>query len=174
MQTRQANLYEQAFDCFLTENKLPFVWIDQSKCLEFQEGPVKNFDFLIRPDSESPILIELKGRTFKGTSLTGLKGLDGWVTFEDVRSLSHWLDQFQKDAPTAQAVFVFAFRFVNIDIETDGWDVYDYSGEQFLFMAIPLQKYADTMKIRSPKWQTVNLFMENFRKQAIPIEELLK
>ena len=167
-------MYEQAFDCFLTENKLPFVWIDQSKCLEFQDGPVKNFDFLIRPDSEFPILIELKGRTFKGTSLTGLKGLDGWVTFKDVRSLSHWLDQFQKDAPTAQAVFVFAFRFANIDIETDGWDVYDYSGEQFLFMAIPLQKYADTMKIRSPKWQTVNLFMENFRKQAIPIEELLK
>ena len=173
MQTEQANLYEQAFECFLTENKLPFIWIDQSKCLEYSDGPVKNFDFLVNPESDSPILIELKGRTFKGTSLAGLKGLDGWATFEDVQSLSHWWTQFRKQT-SAAAFFVFAFRFANIDIETDGWDVYDYSGEQFLFMAIPLQKYADTMKIRSPKWQTVNLFMENFRKQAIPIEELLK
>jgi hypothetical protein len=91
MQTDRANLYEQAFQCFLTENKLPFVWIDQSKCLEYQDGPVKNFDFLVKPDTDSAILIELKGRSFKGTSLNGLKGLDGWVTFEDVRSLSHWL-----------------------------------------------------------------------------------
>jgi hypothetical protein len=99
MQTDRANLYEQAFQCFLTENKLPFVWIDQSKCLEYQDGPIKNFDFLVKPDTDSAILIELKGRSFKGTSLNGLKGLDGWVTFEDVRSLSHWLGQFPKDEP---------------------------------------------------------------------------
>ena len=174
MQTEQANLYEQAFECFLAENKLPFIWIDQSKCLEFQNCHVKNFDFLISPNTDSPILVELKGRTFKGTSLAGLKGLDGWATFEDVQSLSHWLDQFQKDAPLTQAVFVFAFRFANIDIETDGWCVYDYSGEQFLFLAIPLQKYAETMKIRSPKWQTVTLPAEDFRQWALPIEEMLK
>ena len=174
MQTEQANLYEQAFECFLTENKLPFIWIDQSKCLEYSDGPVKNFDFLVKPDTDSPILIELKGRTFKGTSLTGLKGLDGWATFEDVQSLSHWRDQFQKDAPTAQAFFVFAFRFANIDIETDGWNVYDYSGQRFLFLGIPLDKYADSMKIRSPKWQTVTLPAEDFRRWAKPINEALK
>ena len=169
----QANLYEQAFECFLTENKLPFIWIDQSKCLEFTDGPVKNFDFLIYPESRSSVLVELKGRTFKGTSLAGIKGLGGWVTFEDVQSLSHWLDQFQKEAPTARAVFVFAFRFENIDIETDGWDVYDYSGERFLFLAIPLQKYADTMKIRSPKWQTVVLPAKDFRQHAVTASDIL-
>ena len=72
MQTTETNVYEQAFECFLTENKLPFVWIDQSKCLEFQDGPVKNFDFLIRPESDAPLLIELKGGTFKQSSLAGL------------------------------------------------------------------------------------------------------
>jgi len=174
MQITQTNVYEQAFECFLTENKLPFIWIDQSKCLKFADGPVKNFDFLVRPESDAPILIELKGRTFKGTSLAGLKGLDGWVTFEDVRALSHWLDQFQEDTPVAQAIFVFAFRFANIDIETDGWPLYDYSGQRFLFLAIPLEKYANTMKIRSPKWQTVVMKAEDFRQCAIPIEEILK
>ena len=173
MQTQQANMYEQAFERFLTENKLSLVWIDQSKCLEFQDCPVKNFDFLVRPDTDVPLLIKLKGRTFKGTSLAGLKGLDGWVTFEDVRSLSHWLDQFQKDTPATAAIFVFAFRFANIDIETDGWPLYDYSGERFLFFAIPLQKYANAMKIRSPKWQTVVMNAKDFRQSAVAVQDVL-
>ena len=134
MQPEQANLYEQAFECYLSENKLPFIWIDQSTRREFQSGPVKNFDFLVNPDSDASILVELKGRTFKGTSLAGLKGLDGWTTFEDVQALSQWLAFFRKDKPAARAIFVFAFRFENIDVETDGWDVYDYSGERFLFL----------------------------------------
>ena len=69
---------------------------------------------------------------------------------------------------------MFAFRFANIDIETDGWCVYDYSGERFLFLAIPLDKYAETMKIRSPKWQTVMMDAKDFRQWATPIEEILK
>ena len=174
MQRDQANLYEQAFACYLTENKLPFVWIDQSKRPEFRSGPVKNFDFLVNPESDGPILIELKGRTFKGTSLAGLKGFDGWATFEDVQSLSHWRQLFRKDTPAATAFFVFAFRFANIDIETDGWGAYDYSSERFLFLAIPLDKYAEAMKIRSPKWQTVTLPAEDFRQSVMPIEEILK
>jgi len=69
---------------------------------------------------------------------------------------------------------VFAFRFANIDIETDGWPLYDYSGERFLFLAIPLQKYADAMKVRSPKWQTVAMDAEDFRQCATPIEKILE
>ncbi len=174
MQTEQINVYEQTFECFLAENKLPFIWVDQSKRPESQSGPVKNFDFLIHPDTNASLLIELKGRTFKGSSLAGLKGLDGWVTFEDVQSLSRWLNQFQKDTPAAQAIFVFAFCFTNIDIETNGWPLYDYSGERFLFLAIPLEKYAETMKTRSPKWQTVVMNAKNFRQWAIPIEKTVK
>jgi hypothetical protein len=68
---------------------------------------------------------------------------------------------------------VFAFRFENIDIETDGLPVYDYSGERFVFLAIPLKKYVDTMKIRSPKWQTVVLSAEDFRQCAVPVSDIL-
>jgi hypothetical protein len=173
MKSDQANLYEQAFECFLTENKIPFVWVDQSKRPEFFESSVKNFDFLLYPDSEHPVLVELKGRTFKGDSLAGLKGLDGWATFEDVQALSQWLIRFRKDSPAAQAFFVFAFRFANIDVETDGMGVYDWAEKRFLFLAIPLEKYAAAMKIRSPKWQTVTLPAEDFRQWAMPIDAFL-
>ena len=174
MQADQTNLYEQAFECFLTENKLPFIWIDQSKRPEFQDGPVKNFDFLLYPESDSPLLVELKGRTFKGNSLSGLKGLDAWTTFEDIQSLQHWHTVFAQEKPQSRAVFVFAFQFANIDVETDGLPVYDWADKRFLFLVIGLDKYARAMKVRSPKWQTVTLPAEDFRRWAKPINEALK
>lgn len=174
MQPEQSNPYELAFESFLAENRIPFVWVDQSKRPEFLGAAVKNFDFLLYPDSQYPVLVELKGRTFKGDSLAGLKGLDGWATFEDVQALTQWLARFRSDFAAAQAFFVFAFRFANIDVETDGRDVYDYSGQRFLFLAILLERYAEAMKIRSPKWQTVTLPAEDFRRWAIPMNELLK
>ena len=173
MQSEQPNVYEQAFECFLRENKLPFVWIDQNKRPEFQDGPVKNFDFLVKPDSDLPVLIELKGRTFKGTSLSGLKGMDAWVTFEDVEALSHWHGVFAREKPQSRAFFVFAFQFANIDVETDGWDVYDWADKRFLFLALPVEQYRDRMKIRSPKWQTVHLASQDFRAMAMPIEKIV-
>ena len=168
----QTNPYEQAFESFLTESKIPFVWVDQSTRPEFFNGSVKNFDFLLYPDSQYPVLVELKGRTFKGDSLAGLKGLDGWATFEDVQAISQWLARFRGTYPAAQAFFVFAFRFSNIDVETDGRAVYDFCGRRFLFLAIPLDEYAAAMKVRSPKWQTVTLSAEDFRQAAKPVGEL--
>ena len=157
MKTELPNRYELAFESWLKENHIPYICIDQTRRFQGPSDAIKNFDFLIRPDSNMPVLTELKGRTFEGTTLAGLKRLDGWVTFEDVRSLSYWLDKFRQDTPQAQAFFVFAFRFKQIDIETDGMEVYDWAGERFLFLAILLKKYMDCMKIRSPKWRTVVL-----------------
>lgn len=173
MHVEQTNPYEQAFESFLAENKIPYVWVDQSKRPEFFDSTIKNFDFFLYPDSQGPVLIELKGRTFKGDSLVGLKGLDGWATFEDVQSLSQWLRRFHKDYPAAKAYFVFAFHFANIDVETDGLAVYDYFGERFLLLAIPLEKYAKAMKIRSPKWQTVCLASSDFRAMAVPVKKII-
>ena len=174
MQTDQANIYEQAFESYLAENKIPFIWVDQSKRPEFFESSVKNFDFLVYPETKSPILIELKGRTFKGDSLAGLKGLDGWTTFEDVQALSQWLDYFCRDFSDTKAFFVFVFQFANIDVETDGWPVYDWGDKRLVLLAIPLEHYRDCMKVRSPKWQTVVLPAEDFRRHAIPMNELIK
>ncbi|MHC4386144.1 MAG: HYExAFE family protein [Planctomycetota bacterium] len=173
MQTDQANIYEQAFESYLAENKIPFIWVDQSKRPEFFESSVKNFDFLVYPETKSPILIELKGRTFKGDSLAGLKGLDGWTTFEDVQSLSQWLDYFCRDFPDTKAFFVFVFQFANIDVETDGWPVYDWGDKRFLLLAIPLEHYRDCMKVRSPKWQTVTLLAEDFRRWTMPVNNVV-
>ena len=173
MQFEQGKIYEQVFACWLAEYHIEFIEVDQSKRFNCQQEDIKNFDFLVHPDSANPLLVEVKGRTFHGMSLAGLKGLDGWATFEDVESLGFWLGVFQKEKPSAKAVFVFVFRLEQIDVETDGLCVYDFDGKRFLLLAVPLEAYRACMKPRSPKWQTVTLAAEDFREYAVPVEQML-
>ena len=173
MQFEQSNVYEEVFACWLRERHINFVDVNQSKRFSIEQQGVKNFDFLLRPRSKRPLLAEVKGRTFHGRSLAGLKGLDGWVTLEDVESLTYWQQRFQQDKPEAKGVFVFVFAVEQIDVETDGQPVYDFDGRRFLLLAVPLEHYHACMKQRSPKWQTVTLSAENFRRYAIPVEQTL-
>jgi hypothetical protein len=117
--------------------------------------------------------VELKGRTFHGCSLAGLKGLAAWVTFEDVQALSYWLDVYRQRKPKAQAAFVFVFRMAQVDIETDGQSLYEYGGERFLVLSTALDDYRRGMKRRSTKWQTVMLAAEDFRRVVKPFDWLL-
>ena len=77
MHFEQGHIYEEVFACWLGEHHLRHVKIDQSTRFSVEQQGVKNFDFLIGPDSEAPMLAEVKWRTFHGNSLKGLKGLDG-------------------------------------------------------------------------------------------------
>lgn len=173
MQFDQGNIYEEVFACWLAEHHITFVDINQSKRFSVQQQDVKNFDFLLRPRSKKPLLAEVKGRTFHGSTLAGLKGLDGWVTLEDVESMTYWQQRFQQEKPAAAAVFVFVFALEQIDVETDGQPVYDFDGRRFLLLAVPLEHYRAYMKQRSPKWQTVTLSAADFRRYAVPVEKII-
>ncbi|HOK96884.1 MAG TPA: HYExAFE family protein [Anaerohalosphaeraceae bacterium] len=168
-----ANIYEQAFKFWLEENHIPFVQINQTKRLSGSTIGVKNFDFLLNPAASSPILAEVKGRTFHGKSLAGLKGLDCWTTLEDVQALSHWQQVFVSETQKAQAVFVFVFQLKQIDIETDGWPIYDCLERRFLLVAISVHAYLRQMKPRSGRWNTVTLPAADFRRHAVPAGKLL-
>lgn len=164
MYQEPVNLYEQVFESALRERKIAFESVVQTQRVEAGGGSVKNFDFLLRPQSDAPVLVELKGRTFHGGSLAGLKGLDAWVTFEDVQALSYWLDVYSQEKPAARAAFVFVFRMEQVDIETDGQVLYEYAGERYLVLSAALEDYRRVMRRRSRKWQTVTLAAEDFRR----------
>jgi hypothetical protein len=174
MRSEAINLYEQVFERWLREQKIAYQSVVQTQRVETPAESVKNFDFLLRPGSPAPILVELKGRTFHGSSLAGLKGLDSWVTFEDVEALSYWLEAFRPAAPQAGAVFVFLFRLEQMDTESDGLEFYEFEDMRFVMFFVPLERYRSGMKQRSPKWQTVMLPPEEFRRSALPISELVR
>ena len=165
-----ANEYEQAFESWLIDNRLQYVAVDQQKRRVFARSRIKSFDFLLYPVHLPPVIAEVKGRKFKGKSLASLSGLECWTTMEDIRGLIRWEQVFGKGT---EAVFVFVYKIENIDVETDGNEIYDFEADRYTFYTVRLDDYREYMTVRSPKWHTVTLPAAKFRKYAMPIRQYL-
>ncbi len=170
MKRHALNHYERAFQNFLIDNRIHYVMVDEHKRAAFSHSSIKSFDFLLYPPNQNVIIAEVKGRTFKGTSFLNLQGFDCWVTMDDVNGLSYWQDIFGRDHTP---VFVFAYRIKNVDVDFDGRDVFDFDGNKYIFFALVLSDYKAYMKLRSPKWRTVTLPADEFRKHAVQMQEML-
>ena len=170
MADSSSNRYERAFENWLTDNRVKYTAIDQSKRAAFNRIKLKSFDFLLYPSNQPAIIAEVKGRSFKGGSFEKLANLECWVSAEDIDGLSHWQRVFGKGY---RAVFIFAYGIVNIDVDFDGRDIYDYRDNRYAFFAVGLDDYKRFMKTRSPKWRTVTLPAERFRQCAVQLQNLL-
>jgi len=164
------NHYEQAFENWLLDNRIRYTAVDEHKRSAFARCKIKSFDFLLYPPNGQIIIAEVKGRKFKGSGLAKLAGFECWVTADDVDGLMKWQEVF---GAGHKAVFVFAFGAEKIDVDFDGRDVFDFNERRYIFFTVKLDDYRLFMKPRSPKWQTVTLPAEKFRKCAIQISELL-
>jgi hypothetical protein len=173
-----ANNYEKAFESWLIENRVQYVSVDQQKRQALARDKVKSFDFLLYRADGPPVITEVKGRKFKGKSLKGLKGLECWVTMEDVRGLIRWQQLFNSTKERTEnqsgweTAFIFAYEFENVDVETDGAEVYEFYKNCYAFYAVKLENYQKYMTVRSPKWQTVTLPAAKFRQFAVPVRKL--
>jgi hypothetical protein len=165
------NHYERAFENWLIENRISYEAVDEHRRAAFGHAGVKSFDFLLYPREGRTIIAEVKGRTFKGASLSGLTGLECWVTTEDVDGLLKWQKAL---GPGHQAVFIFAYLARNVDVDFDGRDVFEFDANRYAFFCIRLDDYRRFMKRRSPKWQTVTLAADKFRQCAVQLEEFLR
>lgn len=165
-----ANHYERAFENWLIDNHVKYVSMDEHKRAVFDQTEIKTFDFLLYLSDGRIIIAEVKGRSFKGTSLANLAGMECWVTTEDVDGLAAWQQAFDEGH---KAFFVFAYRIENIDVDFDGRDVFDFDNNKYLFFAVGLDDYVKFMKRRSPKWKTVTLPADKFRSCARDVRELL-
>ncbi len=162
--------YERAFENWLIDNHIQYIAIDEHKRAAFGRCKIKSFDFLLYPHNQQVIIAEVKGRLFKGTSFAKLTGFECWVTTEDIDGLTKWQEVFGKGHT---AVFVFAYKIENIDVDFDGREVYDFDADRYMFFAVKLDDYREFMKQRSPKWQTVTLPADKFRQCAVQIYEFL-
>jgi hypothetical protein len=170
MKDSSLNHYERAFENWLIDNRIQYVLVDEQKRTHFGRSKLKSFDFLLYPSNQQVVIAEVKGRLFKGTSFEKLTGFECWVTTEDIEGLIAWQDVF---GPGHLAVFVFAYKMENIDIDFDGRDFYDFGSDRYVFFAVKLEDYRKFMKRRSPKWRTVTLPAEKFRESAVQMQNLL-
>ncbi|NOR67150.1 MAG: HYExAFE family protein [Woeseiaceae bacterium] len=164
------NHYERAFENWLLDNRIRYVRADEHRRTSFGRSDIKSFDFLVEAPSGLTTIAEVKGRTFKGASLAKMAGFECWVTSEDVDGLGKWQ---QILGGGQQAVFVFAYRIENIDVDFDGMDILDFDNSTYLFFCVRLEDYRKFMKRRSPKWRTVTLPAEKFRESAVHISKFL-
>ena len=177
------NHYERAFENWLIDNSLQYIAVDEHKRAAFGRSKIKSFDFLLYPRNQQIIIAEVKGRKFKGTSFARrhdsrretrgqarLAGFECWVTTEDVDGLVCWQQVF---GPGHIAVFIFAYRIENIDVDFDGREVFDFDENKYIFFCVKLDDYRLFMKCRSPKWQSVTLPADKFRQCAIQISQFL-
>lgn len=170
MRDSSENHYERAFENWLIDNHIRHIKVDEHKKAVFGRSKIKSFDFLLYPPGGQIIIAEVKGRSFKGTSLAKLAGLECWVTAEDIDGLTNWQKVFDSNH---QAVFVFAYKMENIDVDFDGKDAFYFDAKRYVFFSIELDDYRRFMKQRSPKWQTVTLPADKFRQCIVQIDELL-
>lgn len=170
MDNHPVNHYERAFENWLIDNRVKFTAIDQSKRAAFGKVKLKSFDFLLYRKNRPVIITEVKGRKFKGTSFEKLHGFECWVLADDVEGLLQWQKVFGEGH---EAYFVFAYNIENVDVDFDGRGVQESAGRRYVFLAVRLDDYRKYMKLRSPKWRTVTLGAEDFRRCAMDLEKLL-
>lgn len=164
------NHYEWAFENWLIDNNIQHIVIDERRRAALGRAKLKSFDFLLYPPNRQIIIAEVKGRAFKGVSFAQLAGFECWVTADDITGLANWQQVF---GASHTAVFVFAYKIENIDVDFDGREVFNYNANRYVFFVVKLDDYRSFMKRRSPKWRTVTLPADKFRQFAVQMQNLL-
>lgn len=174
--------YERAFERYLRAARIPYVAVDEARkallppgcALRINSGPsgetraLKSFDFVVYGES-SNLLVEIKGRKLPrlAPGSTGHAGrrLENWVSADDVESLVTWRNLF---GPGFDAAFVFVYWCE--DQPPDGLfdEVLECSGSWYTTRAVDLDSYRAAMRVRSPRWRTVDLPRAAFDRVARP------
>src|SRR5438874_9820983 len=162
----RSNPYESAFVAFLREQGLCYIAVDEAKRAILGDMPVKNLDFIVLGPTGAKLLVDVKGRRFPGGPADKPRyGWESWATQEDVNGLTHWQALFGADY---LPLFVFMYRVLPTVTLDDTPDVWRRKDETYLFRAVTLDDYRKHMRVRSPKWETVNLPKGMFEQVARP------
>ena len=188
--------YEQAFEQYLRVCRVPFVSVEQARRVlaggaepgAWRSGSdgLKSFDCVVYGEQEN-LLLEVKGRRIaprKGRSVKSSASqasaegtpitigtppppgrLECWTTMADLTSLQQWEQKFGKP-------FVAAIVFVYwCEGEPPGalyQEVFEYRKRWYALRAIRVSDYVRAMRVRSPKWGTVDLAPAEFEKLSQP------
>ena len=172
--------YERAFEEFLRSRRIPYVAVDEAKKALLPEGAhlrcgdageggpsaLKSFDFVIYGDSGN-LLIDIKGRKVGTSRRSGQLGgrLESWVTLDDIESLRRWQELF---GPGFEPAFVFVYWCDVQPPDALFQEVIEHRGVWYALRAVTLSAYREHMKVRSPRWGTVDIPQAMFERISQP------
>jgi len=162
------NHYEAAFEAFLRTLRVPYVAVDESKRAVLSDGTLKSLDFIVSPAQGRSWLIDVKGRRFpSGVQKQYWKN---WSTLDDLRSLGAWERLF---GGQFGGLFVFAYNVLGERSPLPQESLFEYRGEKYGFVGVKLSDYAYHARPISQAWDTVAMPVVEFRRHALPLEQLL-
>lgn len=177
--------YEQAFEAFLRDNRIPYVAVDEARKALLPKGAtlgvhrsrfgeaeaLKSFDFVVyaRPESAAHpnLLVDIKGRKVVRSGRSGptRSSLQNWVTQDDVSSLRTWESLFGGDF---RAAFVFVYWCDEQPPDGLFQEVFEHRGRWYALRTVSLARYARAMRVRSRRWGTVHLGSGEFERLSEP------
>jgi hypothetical protein len=117
--------------------------------------------------------VDVKGRRFPSGSPGRLRRVwESWSTAEDIEGLTRWTAIF---GPDFQGLLVFMYELLPsavLNKATD--DLWTWRGRRYLLRAVAVDQYRPHMRVRSPRWGTVDLPGPVFRGLVRPFYEFVR
>lgn len=166
----RTNHYEAAFEGYLQRHHLCYVAVDETRRAYLGESRVKNLDFIVHSPGGASLLVDVKGRRFPtGRAGKRRRVWQCWCDAEDVTGLLRWAGLF---GPHYQPLLVFTYHILPPVALPEGTsDLWVWRGRRYLFRAVPVEAYHDHMRVRSPRWGTVDVSGAVFRELVRPFRE---
>jgi len=132
---------------------------------------IKSLDFIVHGSQGEQYVVDVKGRKFPGGKPEKPKRTwECWATQDDVIDAQHWAAKF---GPNYRALFVFSYHLVSDMPLMENDTLWSWQDKRYLLRAIPVDVYAQSMKVRSPKWGTVYLHSHDFHRLVRPLHDVL-
>lgn len=158
------NHYECAFEAFLRQRRIAYVAVDETRRSLLGNGSLKSLDFLVSTPGGGAWLVDVKGRKFPSG---GQQYWRNWSTHDDLESLSGWEGVF---GAGFRGLFVFAYHVVGEAAPLPVEQLFPFRGSWYGFVGVPLRDYAAHARQISPRWGTVALPTDTFRRLAEPFQ----
>ncbi len=167
----RSNHYEAAFAAYLQWHRLCYVAVDETRRAMLGETRVKCLDFIVHGDRGARLLVDVKGRRFPSGGQRPRRVWECWSTEDDVDGLERWAELFGSGY---QGLLVFTYQVLpTVELPEDTNDLWTWRGRRYLLRAVPVTDYRQQMRVRSPRWHTVNLPQAAFRSLARPFHDLV-
>ena len=166
------NHYEAAFEALLRGRGVAVVPVDEARrnCLDADD--VKSPDFIVVGPDDARLVVDVKGRKFPGGPAgRPRRTWENWSTRDDVDGLGRWAARF---GDGFRGVLAFVYHVLPcVALPAGTPDVFAFRDHLYLMRGVAAADYARHMRRRSPRWDTVHLSTDTFRRLVRPFSHFL-
>jgi hypothetical protein len=164
----RSNHYEAAFEAYLQELGLCYVAVDETRRSLLGATPLKSLDFILYGPDGARLVVDVKGRRFPGGRREHPRRVwECWSTRADVDGLQRWA---QLSGPDYRGLLVFSYHLqAGVELPADTEGLWSWRGRRYLLRGVASADYQRCMRVRSPRWDTVDLPRADFRRLVKPL-----